>query len=42
LQTKARIILDTVNAWKVDEWQKAGFQVHRLGDSKSSIQNRKS
>jgi UDP-N-acetyl-D-mannosaminuronic acid dehydrogenase len=42
LQTKARIILDTVNAWKVDEWQKAGFQVHRLGDSKSSIQNLKS
>ena len=34
-QTKARIALDTVNAWKMDEWQNAGFQFHRLGDSKS-------
>ena len=36
-QTKARLVLDTVNAWKMDEWQKAGFQFHRLGDSKSPI-----
>jgi UDP-N-acetyl-D-mannosaminuronic acid dehydrogenase len=41
-QTKARIALDTVNAWKMDEWQNAGFQFHRLGDSKSAIVNRKS
>ncbi|MFT3896001.1 MAG: nucleotide sugar dehydrogenase [Anaerolineales bacterium] len=37
LQTKARIALDTVNAWKMDEWQNAGFQFHRLGDSKSIV-----
>ena len=42
MQTKARVALDTVNAWKMDEWQKAGFQFHRLGDSKSKIVNRKS
>ncbi len=41
-QTKARIAMDTVNAWKMDEWQKAGFLFHRLGDSKSPIVNRKS
>ena len=41
-QTTARIAIDTVNAWKMDEWQKAGFQFHRLGDAKSSIQNHKS
>ena len=29
--TKARIVVDTVNAWKADEWQKAGFQLVRLG-----------
>jgi UDP-N-acetyl-D-mannosaminuronic acid dehydrogenase len=33
--TKSRIIVDVVNAWNSDEWQKAGFQFHRLGDSKS-------
>ncbi len=43
-RTQARIALDTVNAWKMDEWKNAGFQFHRLGDSKSSteIKNRKS
>jgi len=33
--TKSRIVVDTVNAWDIDEWQKAGFQFHRLGDSKT-------
>jgi UDP-N-acetyl-D-mannosaminuronic acid dehydrogenase len=33
--TQARIAVDTVNAWDPDEWQKAGFQLHRLGDNKS-------
>ena len=33
--TKSRIIVDAVNAWNIEEWQKAGFQFHRLGDSKS-------
>jgi UDP-N-acetyl-D-mannosaminuronic acid dehydrogenase len=35
LQTNARIALDTVNAWNKDEWQSAGFLLHRLGDNKS-------
>jgi UDP-N-acetyl-D-mannosaminuronic acid dehydrogenase len=30
-KTKARIALDTVNAWNLDEWQRAGFQLLRLG-----------
>ncbi|HKY56030.1 MAG TPA: nucleotide sugar dehydrogenase [Anaerolineales bacterium] len=30
-RTKARIAVDTVNAWEANEWQKAGFQLHRLG-----------
>jgi UDP-N-acetyl-D-mannosaminuronic acid dehydrogenase len=33
--TKSRIVVDTVNAWNIEEWQNAGFQFHRLGDSKS-------
>lgn len=38
-KTKARIAIDTVNAWNTNEWQKAGFQYHRLGDNKSPITN---
>ena len=37
LKTKARIVIDTVNAWDSNEWQKEGFQYHRLGDNKSPI-----
>jgi len=33
-KTKAKIILDTVNGWKVDEWQSAGFAIVRLGVGK--------
>jgi UDP-N-acetyl-D-mannosaminuronic acid dehydrogenase len=33
-KTKAKIIVDTVNAWKVDEWKSAGFEVFRLGVGK--------
>jgi UDP-N-acetyl-D-mannosaminuronic acid dehydrogenase len=33
--TKSRIVIDAVNAWNFEDWQKAGFQFHRLGDSKS-------
>ena len=33
-KTKAKIVMDTVNAWKVDEWQSAGFKVVRLGVGK--------
>ena len=38
-KTKARIAIDTVNAWNANEWQKAGFQYNRLGDNKSLITN---
>ncbi len=33
-KTKARIAIDTVNAWNSSEWQKAGFQLNRLGVNK--------
>ena len=33
-KTKAKIVIDTVNAWKADEWQKAGFKVVKLGVGK--------
>jgi len=42
LKTKARIAIDAVNAWKADEWQKAGFKLARLGNGKLSNQNRES
>lgn len=41
-KTSARLAIDTVGVWKVDEWLKAGFQFHRLGDKKSPIANPKS
>ncbi len=41
-RTKARIAVDSVNGWKMAEWQKAGFQFHRLGDNKSQIKSQKS
>lgn len=31
----ARMVLDTVNGWKAQEWQQAGFRVFRLGVGKS-------
>lgn len=31
LKTKARIAIDTVNAWDAKAWEKAGFQLYRLG-----------
>ena len=39
-QTKAKTVFDTVNVWDMDEWKNAGFQFHRLGDAKSSTENR--
>ncbi len=33
--TNARLVLDAVNGWKVDEWQDAGFEVFRLGAGKT-------
>ena len=38
-RTKARILIDCVNAWHTIEWQKAGFQFHRLGVNKSPVSN---
>jgi UDP-N-acetyl-D-mannosaminuronic acid dehydrogenase len=38
-KTKARIAIDAVNAWKTDEWQKAGFKLACLGNGKLSNQN---
>ena len=29
--TSAKILVDTVNAWAGQDWEKAGFQLHRLG-----------
>ncbi len=31
----ARIVIDCVNGWDPDLWKKAGYQFHRLGDTKS-------
>jgi UDP-N-acetyl-D-mannosaminuronic acid dehydrogenase len=41
-KTKARLVIDCVNAWDPDLWQKAGFTVYRLGVNKSKIVNQKS
>ncbi len=41
-KTPARIVIDTVNGWHREAWLKAGFQFHRLGDTKSQIVNRQS
>jgi len=30
-KTRARLVIDTVNTWKAQEWQSAGFRVVRLG-----------
>jgi len=30
-KTKARILVDCVNGWDTNNWQKAGFQLVRLG-----------
>lgn len=35
-QTTARIVVDTVNGCKIDEWTAAGFRVIRLGDGRSA------
>jgi UDP-N-acetyl-D-mannosaminuronic acid dehydrogenase len=33
-KTRARILIDTVNGWNREAWEKAGFQLFRLGDNK--------
>ncbi|PKO06035.1 MAG: UDP-N-acetyl-D-mannosamine dehydrogenase [Chloroflexi bacterium HGW-Chloroflexi-3] len=35
--TPARVILDTVGAWKPETWEAAGFETHRLGVSKREV-----
>lgn len=32
--TSARILLDTVNCWDASDWQKAGFEIFKLGNGK--------
>lgn len=32
--TSTRLMLDTVNGWDASEWQKAGFQLAKLGKGK--------
>ncbi|MCI0556547.1 MAG: nucleotide sugar dehydrogenase [Anaerolineae bacterium] len=36
-KTSTRRLIDCVNGWNTKKWQKAGFQLHRLGDNKSPI-----
>lgn len=36
-KTRARLAVDTVNAWNVNQWQEAGFDLYRLGVNKSKI-----
>ena len=33
-QTSARILIDTVNAWDIESWEKAGFSLLKLGVGK--------
>ena len=37
-KTESRVLVDCVNGWNSEAWKQAGFQFHRLGDSKSSIE----
>lgn len=41
-KTKARVVIDTVNAWNSADWEHAGFQLHRLGDNKPKARDGKS
>ena len=34
-KSRAGVVVDCVNGWKAESWKQAGFQFHRLGDSKS-------
>lgn len=36
-QTKARILIDTVNCWESKDWQAHGFTIHRIGDGKAKL-----
>ena len=38
-KTSARIVVDTVNGWKKESWENAGFTLLRLGNNKSEIVN---
>ena len=35
--TGARLVFDSVNAWRDESWTMAGFLIHRLGNSKSKV-----
>ena len=36
-KTTARVLVDCVNGWDQENWQRAGFQLFRLGDNKSPV-----
>ncbi|MGB9898275.1 UDP binding domain-containing protein, partial [Thermanaerothrix sp.] len=36
-QTSARLVFDAVNGWDQTQWQKAGFQVWRLGVGRGDV-----
>lgn len=39
-KTEARIVIDCVNAWNLDDWQRGGFQLFHLGSNKPRSQAR--
>jgi UDP-N-acetyl-D-mannosaminuronic acid dehydrogenase len=41
-KTDARFVVDCVNGWNMEHWQKAGFAVHRLGVNKVEPANQRS
>lgn len=38
-KTKARVVVDCVNAWNTEQWSNAGFKVYRLGVNKAGGAN---
>ena len=38
-KTKARVVVDCVNAWDTEQWSNAGFKVYRLGVNKAGGAN---
>lgn len=38
-KTKARVVVDCVNAWDTEQWSNAGFKVYRLGVNKAGGTN---
>lgn len=38
-KTKARVVVDCVNAWDTEQWSNAGFKIYRLGVNKAGGTN---